>query len=68
MQTHHEPSVRRRLTLDVLIRIRWLPVVVVALVAAAVIWVLLNPAAFPQCLILCAAAVPLAIIGRDLPE
>lgn len=54
----------RRVSLDILIRVRWLPSIVAVLCAVAIVWVLIDPANFPQCLILIAAAVPLALLER----
>jgi len=48
-----------------LTRIRWLPLVVALLCLTAILWVLIMPSAWPSCLVLAGAAVPLAILGRD---
>lgn len=54
----------RRVSLEVIVRVHWLAVIVVLLCAVAIVWVLIDPANFPQCLILIAAAVPLALLER----
>jgi ABC-type transport system involved in cytochrome bd biosynthesis fused ATPase/permease subunit len=55
----------QRVTLEVLFRVRWLPVIVVLLCLAAIIWTLLAPQAWTSALVLVGAAVPLAILGKD---
>lgn len=57
------PHYRR--TLEVVVRVHWLPVAVVVLCIAAIMWILLDPTGWTSALVLVGAAVPLAILGRD---
>jgi hypothetical protein len=58
----------RRFSAEVLVRIRWLPILVALLCLTGILWVLIQPSAWTSCLILVSAAVPLAILGRESDE
>lgn len=60
--------VRYRRQLEIIIRVRWLPVIVVLLCMAAIVWILVSPASWTSALVLVGAAVPLAILGKDPPR
>lgn len=59
---------RYRRSLEMVVRVRWLPLVVVLLCMAAIVWILLSPESWTSALILVGAAVPLAILGKDEPR
>lgn len=66
MQTSDGPPVTtRRFSAEVLVRVRWIPILVALLCLSGIVWVLIQPSAWTSCLILVGAAVPLAILGRD---
>ena len=54
--------------LGIMRRVRWLSVIVALLCMSAIVWVLINPSAYPSCLVLVGAAIPIAILGRDSPS
>lgn len=58
------PVTTRRFSAEVLIRVRWLPILVALLCLAAILWVLIQPTAWTSCLILVGAAIPLAMLGK----
>lgn len=55
----------RRFSAELLVRVRWIPAIVVLLCIAGIVWVLIQPTAWTSCLILVGAAVPLAILGKE---
>lgn len=55
----------RRFSAEMLVRVRWLPILVVLLCIAGIVWVLIQPSAWTSCLILMGAAVALAILAKD---
>lgn len=65
LPTNGPPVTTRRFSAEVLVRVRWIPILVALLCLAGIVWVLIQPSAWTSCLILVGAAVPLAILGRD---
>lgn len=61
-------SARYRRSLEVVIRVRWLPLIVVLLCIAAIVWILVSPDGWSSAMVLVGAAVPLAILGREPPQ
>lgn len=57
--------VRYRRTLEIVVRVRWLPVLVVLLTMAAIVWILISPTSWTSALVLVGAAIPLAILGKE---
>jgi len=56
---------RRTRALDALGRVQWSHWGVALLLVTAILWVLLRPDMWGPCLVLTAAAIALAVIGRD---
>jgi len=56
---------RKGRAIDALARVKWSHWGVALLLVAAILWVLLRPDMWGPCLVLTAAAIALAVIGRD---
>lgn len=55
----------RRFSWEIVVRVRWLPLVVVLLCVGAIIWILVSPEHWTSAVVLVGAAVPLAILERE---